>query len=259
MIEVVVGFCSRFTLNRCFNMKHEDARKRVCILCFRKTGPQECLESATQLVHDRINEHVVSNVNLSDSRVPTGLCSSCRTKLKNVETGGRKATFDLELLSNYLNEQKRLSPRRTTCECVVCQIGNANGIQAKAILKKYQQSSGRPSTSSSPPEPIRNLCGVCLSPTYQGSNHDRSRCGETKYKLDNAYDRMTEEERQQFAARVNRETAESSGSETFSLKTLRRPQTVTLGKPQQSFQMSHADVDHLQADAKLTPTQMITS
>ena len=238
-------------------MKHEDARKRVCILCFRKTGQHECLESATQLVRDRIHEHAISNVDLSDSRVPTGLCSSCKAKLGNVQTQGRKPTFDLELLNTYLSEQKRISPRRATCECVVCDIGNANGFQAKAILYKYRQSAGRP-TSSSPPEKIRNLCGICLSPTYQGSTHDTSRCGQTKYKLDNAYETMSAEERQQFAARINRETAEEAGSKTFALKTLGQPQTVTLGKPQPSFQISHSDVDHLQADTAMTQTQLIT-
>ena len=241
-----------------FAMKHEDARKRVCVLCFRKTGANECLENASALIFERINRLVISDLDLSDSRVPTGLCSSCRTKLKDVD-GGRKSTFDLQSLSDYLDEQKRLSPRSNTCDCLVCKIATAFGGKANALLKQYKQASGRPKSPDAPSEIIHNLCGVCLSPTYRGSNHDKTRCGQTKYKLDNVYESLTEDERQQLASRVNRETAEEQGVTAFQLKTLGRPQTVTLGKPQESsFQISHEDADHMRSHAHLTQSQMLT-
>ena len=212
-------------------MKHEDARKRVCFCCFRKAGPKENLDNASDLLLSRVEKHVISDLNIHDNRVPIGLCVKCCAKINNIEKG-RKSTIDLTILTNYLDEQKRLSLRKEICDCVVCKIAKSFGGEAASILVKYKQTSGRP--CSTPKEIPRKLCGICLHATYVGSGHDKTLCGTKKYKLENIYNQLSSQEREQFASIVNRETAAEAGSSTFSLKTLGQPQTVTLGKPSET-------------------------
>ena len=240
-------------------MLHDAARKCVCITCFRKTGENERIECLSEVVKDRLEEHVIENIDVSDRRIPTGLCSSCKQKLRNIAVEGRKSTFDLNLIGTYLQEQKWISPRTTVCDqekCLICKIAHSNGAKAKKILWPYRQSSGRPPLSDESKE-VHRLCGKCLSPIYRGCNHDKDQCGNTKYKLENVYDALTPGERQQLAARVNREAAEAAGSNTFTLKTCGKPQNVTIGAqpPAKIIKISHADVDKIQEHAGLTNTQ----
>ena len=236
-------------------MLHEAARKHVCILCFRKTEPSFCLSNASDLIRKRLEEHVITSLDLLDSRVPTSLCKSCRTKLHNIEKDGRSSTINIQILLTFLSEQKRISPRATSCPCEVCAIANSFGANAQKLKRKYSTCPGRPSQETTQ---VHRLCGICLSPIYRGSNHTKESCASTKQKLENVYNALTEGERQQLASRINSETAAASQSSTFQLKTLGRPQYVTIGKPASgTTQITHSDVDALQRNANLSNTQTL--
>ena len=182
-------------------MLHDEARKRVCLTCFRKAKENECLDGASPLILQQLERHVIVSLDLTDARLPSALCHSCRTKLKNIDVSGRKSTFDVVLLSKYLHEAKRLSPRATSCDCLICKIARSYGGPAHKILKDYAQTLGRPATAESG-QP-HHLGGVCLAPVYRGTNHDKSQCGDTKYKIENVYNALSLSERQVFrSARV---------------------------------------------------------
>ena len=105
-------------------MTHEESRQKVCLTCFHKTT--ENLDSATPLVLQRLNDHVMQHLDVNDFRVPKGFCSCCRRKLEKISTSGEKP-FDLQPLHEYLQEQKRISPREKHCDCFVCQIAASKG------------------------------------------------------------------------------------------------------------------------------------
>ena len=37
------------------------------------------------------------------------------------------------------------------------------------------------------PVSLTTSARVCLAPVYRGTNHDKSQCGDTKYKIENVY------------------------------------------------------------------------
>ena len=241
------------------NMQHSECRKYVCLTCFRKVSGNETIYNATELVKNRLEDKVFSNIDSLDDRLPVGLCSACRLKLRRVNPADNSTPFDFDQINKYLEEQKRVSTRSTACSCLVCQVAKSTGNEAKRLQSKYAVPRGRrPTTTTS--SPIHRLCGICLAPIYRGCSHDKTQCGNVKYKLENVYNILSEGEKQQLAARVNREVAASSESQTFQLKTLGKPQTVTLGQPDvKKTQITHEDVDRIQEHANLTNTQVLKS
>ena len=148
-------------------MKHEDARRRVCLGCFSKTNIE--IASLPPNVQELIEKHIFSNYNINDYRLPCGICKSCRSKLHKVENGDRRNSFDLEQISRNIESVRRISPRSESCTCFSCAVANATGLAAKAIIQKHKSKVGRP--AEKPIEIIHDLCGRCLSPKYRGCNH----------------------------------------------------------------------------------------
>ena len=124
-------------------MLHDEARKQVCLCCFRKCNKSLSLENASPEIRQRLEEHVISDLDVLDNRVPTGICSSCRCKLRNIDKEGRKSTIDIQILISYLSEQKRLSPRQSSCICHICKVANSFGAEAKKLQLKYHVDWGR--------------------------------------------------------------------------------------------------------------------
>ena len=77
-------------------------RENACVACFRKAKESECLDGISPLILDRLETHIIANLDLTDPRVPVALLyNRCRAKVSNI-VAGRKSTFDVQLLSNYL-------------------------------------------------------------------------------------------------------------------------------------------------------------
>ena len=123
-------------------MLHDEARKQVCLCCFRKCSKSLSLENAAPEIRQQLEDHVISDLDLLDNRVPTGICKSCRAKLRNIDKAGRKSTIDIQILITYLAEQKRLSPRQSSCICLICKVANSFGAEAKkAQIQIYTKTS----------------------------------------------------------------------------------------------------------------------
>lgn len=52
---------------------HEENRKLVCVVCFKKT---KNIRQVTNAMEDRI-KHLITNFRLSSRRFPTGICGTC--------------------------------------------------------------------------------------------------------------------------------------------------------------------------------------
>ena len=124
-------------------------------------------------IHKQIETQIVSDYNITDPRLPSGLCRPCRSKLHPVAEGQQQNSFNLDHINSLVENTRRRSPRKE-CEqcdakCLVCSIAKANGQAAKKIHFKLQKAKGRPSIGPKPV--IHNLCGKCLSPRYRECSH----------------------------------------------------------------------------------------
>ena len=199
-------------------MLHEDARKKVCMGCFRKSSQN--LLSAQPALLQRVNDHLIKDVDVHDSRVPIGVCESCRPRLHAIATKKESKPFDLTNLHAYLSTQKRISPRGDECTCLVCKLASSSGGAATKLLKQYKKSVGRP--SNEPQKAIHRLCGLCHSPLYFGCVHA---CNHTTL-ADNILNSCSEGVLDQIASRHLKNKVESAESKQLFLKTYGTPLPV---------------------------------
>ena len=83
----------------------------MCLLCLKK-----CLRQLTAFQADRICQLYMTKINISDSRVPQGLC---RTTLRRKQEGKEVAVLPL---FDFKSMQVRPETRGTMCYCLICQI-----------------------------------------------------------------------------------------------------------------------------------------
>ena len=70
------------------SMNHEQCRQKVYIVCWFKTGNDGRVlnddDDSYKLIKE--NTEILNQIEHTDSRVPTGICTSCRLKLKNYQS-----------------------------------------------------------------------------------------------------------------------------------------------------------------------------
>ena len=134
---------------------HEENRKYVCLLCLKKSS-----RPLTAFQAQRICELYSTNLDVCDSRVPQGLCESCRTALRRKEEG-KEVT--LPSLFDFSSIRLRAETRSQVCDCLLCQIARSK-LQDKHPLEKQNAGEKEPSVR----------CHECLSPLGKGLPHQCS-------------------------------------------------------------------------------------
>ena len=230
--------------------KHAQNRLRVCFGCFEKVKPGEDVFSCTDAVRERIKLKVPS-YDFDDSRVPVGFCEGCKRKLKDVEKGTLKE-LDLSNLNSYLATQPKSSQVKCAKPCKVCSVAEKIGLDSRSQGNgNKRKKGGRPSTHAT--EEVVDCCGKCFSPKKRGLSHD---CSETS-KLSNILTNSTPHLQGRIASSVVKSLSESEGSKDILLPTGGPPLPIHVGKVESSeIQITHEDMDHLQAEANLTATQL---
>ena len=54
------------------DLRHENARRKVCIICYRKAKG-----TLTSLEIQRIRDHIMENFDIKDSNLPAAICDGC--------------------------------------------------------------------------------------------------------------------------------------------------------------------------------------
>ena len=135
-----------------FSKNHEDCRKSVCVLCLKK-----CSRELTQFLVEKILKHFHTSLDLTDTRVPRGICDSCRTILRRKDEG---KDVNLPTLFPFSSIKVRPPTRDQGCNCLICQVGH---------LKLNEKS---PVDYSKPVEDCTpQRCGDCLSLVGRGLPH----------------------------------------------------------------------------------------
>ena len=227
--------------------KHPENRLRVCFSCFEKVKPGENVLSCTEDLRERIKQKVPS-YDHTDPRVPVGLCEGCKRKIKDVDTGKLKE-LDLSNLNNFLATQPRSHRLKCTKPCRVCTVASKNGLESRG--KKTKTKGGRPSAHT--PEEVPDCCGKCYSPKKRGISHE---CSETS-KLNNILTNSTPHLKGRIASSVVKDLSVSEESKDIMLPTGGPPLPIHVGKVEETeIQISHEDMDKLQAEANLTGSQL---
>ena len=159
-----------------FDVYHIDNIYHVCRFCSNqlssKAMPKESRRQLlTQLVIDRaLKQYQIDfKFQISDLKKPKALCSGCRTRLANLETGkmtGEKwknDCLDIEILPMI---EDQYHPRGTIgCRpenrCNVCQINALSLNNFLEYVKCYGSRPGRPLLQS-PCKPMCSKCGMYL-------------------------------------------------------------------------------------------------
>ena len=116
---------------------------------------KKCLRQLTAFQADRICQ--LYKLNISDSRVPQGLCELCRTTLCRKQEGKEVV---LPSLFNFKSIQVRSQTRGTMCYCLICQIGRSK-LQEKHPVEEQTTIEKEPCVH----------CSTCLSSLGKGLSH----------------------------------------------------------------------------------------
>ena len=103
---------------------HNDHRRSICILCFKKCKPSTCT-TFTDHQRELVEEHVINGLDPFDERLPTAICTHCRLCLSQYEKGqGNLDEFKMKIFDysklTLLPPLTRTSP---SCQCFVCEVG----------------------------------------------------------------------------------------------------------------------------------------
>ena len=179
-----------------FEQTHDDCRKRVCLLCYRK-GDRPILELELQCIKDNL----LDGYSLDDLEFPCRLCTACHIDLS-------KKINDCEF--NLVPKVDDYDPGRVTyarsaassvCMCRICTIAKMTGLEYSRMTRGKR---GRPSKTAQ--QTIVKFCSNCYQKIYQGSNHSVSNCKSRKRKITNASNLVSSPTtRQRLASNVLKE------------------------------------------------------
>ena len=136
---------------------HEDCRKTVCIFCLKK-----CTRELNNQLINTIETVLQMKLDISDSRVPKGICDTCRIALGKKKNG---ENVSLPLMFQFETIKVRSSTREQDCDCLICQIGH---------LKSYEKHPLETSSEHSQSSSNQKRCSECLSILGKGISHNCS-------------------------------------------------------------------------------------
>lgn len=168
-----------FVLGSCEMPSHEECRKRVCLLCFKKSKDMRILSEKMWII---IEKFIVQGIDRNDDRLPCALCSTCSRVIREFSVGNFTRHINVE----RIEIQKVVQTRQTTregCSCIVCQTATSmpSNICKSINVSSARKSRGRPpllpSSSSSPSsssvrKPVAmKLCSYCLTKLTKKCSH----------------------------------------------------------------------------------------
>ena len=145
---ILLIFCGNLIINYYFIMPHTaknhiQNRKKVCILCMKKT--RKTMRTVSELVVCQLRAHVVGleNYNPDDPQLPEAICGTCRIYLAKTANGIKDSTC-LPYLINYEAMIVSFNKNSTECICLICQIARKKVPQEKICLKRPVKDKRRP-------------------------------------------------------------------------------------------------------------------
>ncbi len=157
---------------------HEENRKSVCCVCMKKSN-----DVLTEKVIERIQKRFQQDIDFKDTRVPSGICTTCRIDLATLSTeeSDQRTSSPLYDFSSIILPIV-LRSSNSSCNCIICKIARSfptNNFGKVHPLSVEKKKRGRPSTitnaleeSFHKPQPTpQKTCPRCLSVVGPGKPH----------------------------------------------------------------------------------------
>ena len=149
---------------------HDENRLALCLLCL---GNSKEMRPINSRHNEIINKYMyLMEYNVDDNRLPSALCSTCRTVVLDYGRGIFKRHLVLADHS-LMTGTPPYTRSHSHCPCVLCQLASANINSTTSLSTKMDR--GRPQEINEHREVVR-LCCKCLSAVAKGCEH---KCCET--------------------------------------------------------------------------------
>lgn len=193
---------------------HEEAKKVVCVLCFRKAS--NCRKMSQRLIN--LVKIFIIDYTSDHLSYPSGLCSTCKIKLD-------KGT----VINNVINYEERQIEKNVNdmgmCVCDICAVARSNSYEYQKDPSLKKNKAGRPSTSS--PKKNMTVCSKCMSEVGKGVPHVCT----SRNKIENIL-KVSGNQKEQVASRVLADISNTmpstSSAQNAPILTLKRDRGVPM-------------------------------
>ncbi|PAA83701.1 hypothetical protein BOX15_Mlig016295g3 [Macrostomum lignano] len=198
---------------------HEENRRCVCILCFRKGD-----RPLTATLEALIECHVLPGFADHRGFLPLSICNSCRIKLMSQSSPAPTPLPPKMPYEQVIADLRCLPPltrERPDCNCWVCHVGSSRANKNVAVYHPFMPDEsaagiatplGRPPNKAPGPmeDSVVKRCETCSSPVARGLRHQCGQAAKLRY-----LDALSPYSREHVACGLLREklgVATSSGS-----------------------------------------------
>lgn len=109
---------------------HDENRRKVCFLCFKKQNKMLVIENKLKTHMERLVDNYVD-----DERFPAALCNSCTRNIYRAESGEMIIKSPDLSIFQPLKRYTRLN-NDVKCDCKVCEIGRSQPIKISSKIPK---------------------------------------------------------------------------------------------------------------------------
>lgn len=223
---------------------HERARKRVCIVCYRKGT-----RSLSERDIENIRTFAIFDYKKGNPDLPCGLCSGCYLLLSKLKNG---AEVQLPIADDYDPIRPMNMRSMNNCNCRICIISSSKNQDALSLKRKP----GRPSLTSGPStnkqkQEVFKVCSNCFTKIYRGCDHSASMCASRRQKVYNIEKLVADDDitKERLASRTINATDSS-------LATLGSKQKPIHSKPKEGHTLSIEGMSAIQTDLNLSVRQV---
>ena len=118
------------------SLSHAQCREKVCLICFEVKKSSRIIKENQQNYIDRLKAVVGANFDITDQRIPTGLCDSCRKEYFTYASIAADKRFNIPQYLQFVVVPENIHEK---CDCSICQKLRPQGKK----VGLYQPKDGR--------------------------------------------------------------------------------------------------------------------
>ena len=141
---------------------HEQNRKKICFYCTKKVTKNAMTISKSLI--DKIQKNILPEYDITDSRFPTVLCSTCRYWVDLMEKGEKKKSLPFFDFKEIVLAPTTRTNKNTPCNCLICSTARQVGNKKSYIVS--------PESIQTEDKSTMFICKKCFSIVSKGLTHE---------------------------------------------------------------------------------------